>query len=236
MVNHLQEQVARRLAEVRGRIDVAAVRAGRLPESVRLVAVTKYAIPADGMIEALLAAGCRDLGESRPQALLEKSRLFDRSHPDEVCWHLIGSLQKNKIRKILPRIALIHSIDSLSLAEAIDRIAEEERIETVHGLLEVNISGDVTKHGFMPDAIGKVIEPLRNLRHLKIDGLMGMGGLYSDPDQVRAEFAAIRRLAALIPESDTVAMRELSMGMSDDFEIAVEEGATLLRLGSVLYV
>jgi pyridoxal phosphate enzyme (YggS family) len=199
------------------------------------------------MIEAFLAAGCVDLGESRPQALAEKAEFYAsqpvcRSQP--IRWHLIGSLQRNKIRKILPVTTLIHSLDSFRLAEAIDRIVREENDQSptpsvpVHCLLEIAISGDAEKHGFTPQEVPEVVEKIAGLKYLAVDGLMWMSGLGSDERQTRREFAAVRQLAESLRQAGTppnVKFETLSMGMSGDFELAVEEGATLVRIGSRLY-
>ena len=231
----IREKVASNLARVRERIAAAAERAGRTPESVKLVAVTKYAAPNDGFLDALLAAGCSDFGENRPQKLLEKSAVF-AARP-EIRWHFIGSLQKNKIRKILSLIRLIHSVDSVELAEAIDRIAREESIPAVEILLEANISGEQSKQGFEPDELPDALGKIASLSRLRVRGLMGMGGLDAPPTEVGRQFAALRRLLdecrAAYPELSD--LTELSIGMSHDFEIAVREGATLVRIGSILY-
>ena len=221
--------IAENLQSIGERIFDAAHRSGRSAKEIRLVAVTKYSQPSDGVIDALLEAGCHDLGEARPQSLVEKAERF-QSFPDGIRWHLIGSLQRNKIRRLLPICSMIHSVDSLRLLDAIDRIAEEDNLPNVPPLLlEINISAEETKHGFEPEELPAVLEYAAKFPRLRIAGLMGMSGLRSDDSQKRREFQTLYRLAELH------GLRELSMGMSDDFEIAVEEGATLLRLGSVLY-
>ena len=221
--------IAENLQFLGERISNAADRSGRSAKEIRLVAVTKYAQPDDGFIEALLEAGCRDLGEARPQSLVEKAERF-QSFSGEIHWHLIGSLQRNKIRRLLPVCDMIHSVDSLRLLDAIDRIAEEDNLSNVPPLLlEINISAEETKHGFEPEELPDVLEYAAKFPRLRIGGLMGMSGLRSDETQKRREFQTLFRLA------ESHGLRELSMGMSDDFEIAIEEGATLLRLGSVLY-
>lgn len=226
--------VADRLASVRERIDRAVLRSGRRPGSVQLVAVTKYAAPDDGFLDALIAAGCFDFGENRPQKLLDKLARYGTDA--RLRWHLIGSLQKNKIRKILSRLTLIHSVDSIELAEAIDRIAGEERLDSVAILLEANISGDGNKHGFEPEELIDRLGAMRAFRRLRICGLMGMGGLESTGAEVARQFERLRLLrddaARAFPD---LTLDTLSMGMSGDFEIAVAEGATLVRIGSALY-
>ena len=232
--------IAANVNAVRQRIREAATRSGRSEEDVTLVAVTKYASTTDGIVAALRAAGCRDLGESRPQSLLEKAEFFGG---EPTRWHLIGSLQRNKVRRILPLASLIHSVDSVRLAEAIDRIAAELSEEIgqpikPNCLLEIAISDDSTKHGFASDELPAVLDRLANFQNISFRGLMGMSGLDADASEVRRQFAALRCLAESLRRQgtpDNVSLGELSMGMSDDFEMAIEEGATLVRIGSLLY-
>jgi pyridoxal phosphate enzyme (YggS family) len=221
--------IAKNLSEIRQRIDAIT------PHPVKIVAVTKYA-PVDGTIHtALLEAGCNDFGESRPQLLEEKAAFYAGQN---IRWHQIGTLQRNKIRKIVPLTALIHSIDSVKLAEAIERVAEEEHIETVHCLLEVFVSGEASKHGFDPSELPAALQELGGLRHLAVDGLMAMAGLDANETETRRQFAAVRELRDSLNKTgtpDNVHLTELSMGMSSDFEIAVAEGATIVRIGTMLY-
>lgn len=239
------DRIASNVCETRERIDIAARKSGRCGSDVTLVAVSKYAATGDKMIDALVAAGCVELGEARPQLLQEKAEFY---HSYPIRWHLIGSLQRNKIRKIISAAALIHSLDSIRLAEAVNRIVQEEyevgninfpaNVVPVHCLLEVAISGDVGKHGFLPQEISESLERLGELRNIVIDGFMCMSGLESDEYQKRHEFSAVYQLADLLRQRgtpDNIKLEILSMGMSDDFEIAVEEGATLVRIGSRLY-
>ena len=230
--SRLNENISR----VRDQIQYAVNHAGRTLDSVKLVAVTKYTTTDDGIISALVAAGCYDFGESRPQLLVEKALYFSE-HQSKINWHLIGSLQKNKIRKLLPYVSLIHSLDSVPLIKAIDRIATEESLPPVRGLLEVNISGDESKQGFKSKEVASALDVIAKLQNIRICGLMCMSGLHSTNDERRAEFAAARILAEKLAENcpDYCTMRELSMGMSDDFQIAIEEGATLVRIGSLLF-
>ena len=233
--NELQRRIAANVQEVRQRIERSAVKSGRTAGDVRLIAVSKYAVPGDGMVEALLAAGCNELGEARPQRLLEKAEFYTEN---PIQWHLIGSLQRNKVRKILPLTALIHSLDSLRLAEAMDRIAEEEQLPPVRCLLEVAISQDADKHGIEPVQVLRTLDEIGKFKNIVVDGLMGMAGLESDESQIHREFELLRTTAESAWERKlppNVPLLELSMGMSDDFEIAIEEGATLVRIGSILY-
>ena len=198
---------------------------------MRLVAVTKYVGPEE--IRALVAAGCTDLGESRPQQLWDRAAEL-RDLP--VRWHMIGHMQRNKVERTLPLVAMVHSLDSLRLAEAIDAAAG--RLDrTVPVLLEVNISRDPAKHGFAPEEIGPLLPKLIELGHIEIRGLMCMAGLEGGGDEARRDFAGLRtlrdRLQASCPAD--VRLDELSMGMSGDYEIAIEEGATIVRIGSALF-
>ena len=212
---------------VRQRIADAARRSGRHESEIRLVAVTKYASADDGFLESLLAAGCRDFGEARPQSLADKAQKFGT---EMVRWHLIGPLQRNKIRRVLPFCSLIHSVDSIRLLEAIDRIAQEENLQAVPPiLLEINISSEESKRGFEPEELSTVLEQAAQMPRVTITGLMGMSGLRSGESQKRQEFQTLFQLA------EKHGLKELSMGMSDDFEIAIEEGTTILRIGSILY-
>jgi pyridoxal phosphate enzyme (YggS family) len=233
--NDLHSRVAANVQEVHQRMDRAAVTSGRTGKDVSLIAVSKYADIGDGMTEALLAAGCTELGEARPQRLLEKAEHYADL---PVRWHLVGTLQRNKARKILPFTTLIHSLDSLRLAEAIHRIAEEEQLPPVHCLLEVALSQDAEKQGIEPEQVLGVLDEMGTYTNIVIDGLMGMAGLESDAPQIHREFAMLRKTAETARDRGVppnVSLTELSMGMSGDFEIAIEEGATLVRIGSILY-
>jgi pyridoxal phosphate enzyme (YggS family) len=201
-----------------------------------LVAVSKYASFDDGIINTLIYSECRDLGESRPQSLIEKAHHFS-AQKSKIRWHLIGKLQKIKIRKTLPHISLVHSLDSLSLIKTINRIAEEESLPDIRGLLEVNISGDETKQGFKPNELEEALHAIAPLLYIRICGLMCMSGLHSTEAERRAEFAATRKLAEKLGANCpyNCGMGHLSMGMSDDFQLAIEEGATIVRVGSKLY-
>jgi hypothetical protein len=227
----LHARIAANLADVRGRMAEAARRAGRSAETVSLVAVTKYVGPA--AIEALLAAGCRDLGESRPQQLWQRATLWPEAG---IRWHLIGHLQRNKVRRTLPLVAVVQSVDSHRLAEAIheEATALQRRAKV---LLEVNTSGETAKHGFAPDELASLLPRLAAMDALSIGGLMCMARLDGDLDDARRDFAALRelrdRLRRDAPPGTT--LDALSMGMSGDFEVAIEEGATLVRVGSALF-
>ncbi len=219
------------LARVRQAIAEAASRAGRRPDEIQLIGVTKYVNTE--ATRALFEAGLRSLAESRPQQLWDKAEaLADLP----IRWHQIGHLQRNKVHRTLPIIALIESVDSVRLARAIEEAAAELG-RRVPVLLEVNISGEEAKHGFSPSEMEAAFASLAAMERLEVRGLMGMAGLDGDLADARREFAALRtlrdRLQAVAPEG--MRLEELSMGMSADFEVAIEEGATLVRVGSALF-
>ena len=227
----LMARIAENVAEIRGRIAEAAVRSGRPPADVLLLAVTKYVGPEE--IRALVAAGCVDLGESRPQQLWVRAEsLADLP----IRWHFIGHLQRNKVERTLPRVSRIHSVDSLRLAEAID-VAAASLGRPVPVLLEVNVSGDAAKHGFSPDEVEPLLGRLAALRGLDVCGLMCMAGLDGGPDDARRDFATLRNLRDHLRRNCPAEVRlaDLSMGMSGDYEAAIEEGSTIVRVGSALF-
>ncbi|MEI6278636.1 MAG: YggS family pyridoxal phosphate-dependent enzyme [Verrucomicrobiae bacterium] len=216
------------LKTILGRIGSAAGRAGRDPASVRLVAVSKTH-PAEAVREAF-DAGQRVFGESKVQEAAPKAALL----PSGIEWHFIGHLQTNKIRRALPIFRLFHGVDNSGLARQMDRIAEEcgafPRV-----LLEVNVSGEVTKFGFTPDALKSEIAPLLALPRVQVAGLMTMAPYSDDPEVARPFFAALRKLRDEIEQQTGTPLPELSMGMSGDFEAAVAEGSTIVRVGSALF-
>lgn len=224
-------RIAENLRRVRERIAEAAARGGRSEQDILLVAVTKYA--GELAARAAVDAGCRHLGESRPQELWQKAGQLGI---DDVHWHLVGHLQRNKVARTLPLVRLIHSVDSLRLVHSIESEAKRADLH-VPVLLEVNVSRDEAKHGFAPDELAGLAEPLSQCTHLEVRGLMAMAGRLGGLDQARRDFAALRglrdELQSAWPES--LSLAELSMGMSNDFEAAIEEGATIIRLGSVLF-
>ncbi len=204
---------------------------GRSPGDVQLVAVSKYV--GNDATAALLAAGCSLLGESRPQQLWEKAEAPALATAK---WHLIGHLQRNKVRRTLPLVDLIHSVDSWRLLETIDACAAEIN-RSVRVLLEVNCSGDSAKHGLTADDLRRILPELPRLEHVTVCGLMTMAALEGGDTVATRNFAALRRLRDDVQaECPTgVELRELSMGMSHDFVAAICEGATLVRIGSLLF-
>jgi hypothetical protein len=230
-MTELARRIADNLAEVRGRIAEAARKSGREPGAVTLVAVTKY-VTAE-IVSAVVAAGCGELGESRPQDLWSKAaELADPA----IHWHLIGHLQRNKIRRTLALVDLIHSVDSLRLLTAINDEAGELGL-CPRVLVEPNISGDLTKTGLSPQELEPLLASAAEYPHVRICGLMGMASLAGGVSAAARDFAHLRelrdRLAATCPPG--VSLTELSMGMSGDFEVAIEHGATIVRIGSALF-
>jgi pyridoxal phosphate enzyme (YggS family) len=219
----------RRLASIRGRIEAACARSGRSPSGVTLVGVSKTH-PASS-VAAFHDAGLAVFGENRVQEALAKSREL----PAGIDWHLIGPLQSNKVRPALELFRTIHSIDRAKIAEAVDAEAGERGLE-IRGFLEVNLGGEGTKHGFQPGELASAAGSFAAFRHLRIVGLMTIPPP-ADPEASRPWFRQLRELR------DELAERPewrgfpgyLSMGMSDDFEIAVEEGATHVRVGTALF-
>ncbi len=218
-----------RLAAVRAEIADAAARAHRAPDDIELVAVSKTH-PPEAVREAL-DAGVSLFGESRVQEARAKIPLL----PSRARWHFIGHLQKNKLRHALALgFELMHGIDSLELARDLDRVAEEigahPRI-----LLEVNVAGESTKFGFSPGSLRAQIESLLALGRLQIDGLMTIAPFHPDAGHSRPFFAALRELRDSLQRDFSITLPQLSMGMSGDFAIAVEEGATLIRVGTAIF-
>jgi pyridoxal phosphate enzyme (YggS family) len=210
----------------------AAGQSGRAAESVRIVAVTKGAdIPTT---QLLVDIGCRDLGESRPQQIWEKASAI--THEPPIRWHLIGHLQRNKIRRTLPLVAWIHSIDSVRLLESLDQSARELE-QTIDGLLEVNPGADQAKTGVPPRDLPALLDAAQQCQNIRVRGLMAMASQDADPQQARREFDSVRMLRDSLASGCSAphSLDELSMGMSDDFSIAIAAGATIVRIGSRLF-
>jgi pyridoxal phosphate enzyme (YggS family) len=223
----LRSVLADRIAGVRARIAEACRRAGRDPVGVTLVGVTKTVSPRAAEIAAEL--GLRDLGERRQQELRKKAETVP-----SVNWHLIGHLQRNKIDRTVPLVALVHSVDSERLLEALDAFGRK-RGAPVPVLLEVNCSGEASKGGFAPDAIPAIGDGAVSRAGVAVRGLMTMAAYADDPQTARPAFVRLRELRDALRARTGLALADLSMGMSNDFEVALEEGTTLVRIGTTLF-
>jgi pyridoxal phosphate enzyme (YggS family) len=230
MTSPVKEILQRHLAAVEGRLQSACRRAGRARQEVRLVAVTKtVSLEVAALLPEL---GVSHLGESRPQELWRKAAALAPS----IHWHLVGHLQRNKIEPTLRLHPLIHSVDSLSLLAALEK-ASAGRPEPLDVLLEINASREPNKHGFAPEEVPSLVSQLARLQHVRIAGLMTMAALEEDPERCRPTFATVRTLCERLRRElgPAHAFDQLSMGMSNDFEVAIEEGTTLVRIGTALF-
>lgn len=227
------ERLAANLQSLRERMAAAARRAGREPSSVRLVAVTKRTPVA--WARELIRLGQVDLGENYPQHLWQKAA--EVAVEPGARWHLIGHLQTNKVRRTLPLVWMMHGVDSWRLLRAVDDEAARhtDRNEPLRVLLQVNVSGEASKHGWEPEAIEAEADRLATqVRHVSVVGLMGMAALQGTPP-ARDSFRTLRELRDRLRARTGLGLEELSMGMSEDFEVAIEEGATWVRVGSSLF-
>jgi len=225
----MKTQIEANLQAVRERIAAAAHRAGRDPAEITLVAVTKTQ-PVE-VIRAAYELGLRDFGENRVEEAETKFHLL----PDDIRWHMVGHVQSRKAARAVSPYVLVHSVDRVKLARRLNRFAGEAG-RRLPILLEVNVSGEATKYGFSPDEIEPAVEAMRAFEHLRIRGLMTMAPIVTDPEDARPVFVALRelrdRLATRFPDLD---WHHLSMGMTDDFEVAIEEGATIVRIGRAIF-
>ena len=226
-------EIAANLTDVRTRLAAAARRSGRQPEDVRLVAVSKTQPFA--AIEAAWAADQHDYGENRLEELWAKVAVAQAQGMDQICWHMIGTIQSRKTADAVGPIALIHSVDRAKIAERLSRDAvAHNQIRNI--LLEVNVSGESTKHGFTPDEVVQSAPALAALPGIRIQGLMTMAPLVEDPTAARPVFQRLRQLRDFLAEQYVqIDWQHLSMGMTNDFEVAVEEGATIVRIGSAIF-
>ncbi len=241
----IQRRVLDNIQRVRDRIAEACSRANRDPASVRLVAVTK-SVDVE-VIRILIDAGLVDLGESRVQQLAQRAAMIAETQKrrrildgqrDAVApvWHMIGHLQRNKVPSAVKSATVFHSVDSLRLAEEISNEAGK-RNRVVDVFLQVNVAGEKSKHGIAVGAIEVFCEQIHGLADMRLVGLMGMMPLVDDPEEVRPLFRRLREIAEDLVTQECVSLEscELSMGMSNDFEVAIEEGATIVRVGTALF-
>ena len=217
------------LQSIKERIESACVRSGRDPGDVRLVVVTKR-VNIERIREAV-EAGADILGENYVQEAKNKIDFIDNS---KVEWHLIGHLQRNKAREAVQLFKLIHSIDNLRLAEILNKKAEMSG-RRLRVFIQVNLSGEKTKHGIVKNNVIELVSAISELKNLSIDGLMSLPPYFEDKEDVRPYFIALRKLREGIKDETGILLKELSMGMSHDFEVAIEEGATMVRIGSAIF-
>lgn len=222
----IQDNVKRVMEEIAR----AAAASGRKPEDITLVGVTKTVTAAQA--KELIDAGVSNLGENRVQGLLDKYETLK----DEPAWHLIGHLQTNKVKYIADKVSMIHSVDSLKLAEEIDRRFQMAG-RTANILVQVNVSGEESKFGIQPEDAFPLMESLSQLKNIQVCGLMTMAPKTDHPDDCRKFFYGLHKLSVDIRDKkyDNINMGQLSMGMSGDFREAILEGATMVRIGSALF-
>ncbi len=226
----MKEYISSHLKQVQERIQISCNRSGRDIHEVTLIAVSKTK-----PLEALQAAyecGVRDFGENKVQEILQKAPQM----PADTRFHMIGHLQRNKVRQVLPLVTMIHSVDSLRLAEEIHQ--EAKRInKIVDILLEVNVAGEESKFGFSPEELMNIIQQICNFSHIHICGLMTIAPFVENPEQNRSVFKKLFQLYVDIKHKniDNISMSVLSMGMTGDYEVAVEEGSTMIRVGTGIF-
>lgn len=218
------------LKNVQERIRAAALRAGRSPEDVTLIAVSKTK-PVE-MIQEIYDAGIREFGENKVQEISAKKPVL----PSDINWHMIGHLQRNKVRAVIDKVCMIHSVDSIRLAQAISEEAVKKNI-TVSILLEVNMAEEETKFGFKPLETEEALINIAKLPGIMVRGLMTSAPFVSNPEDNRQYFRSMKQLCVDLKAKniDNTSMEYLSMGMTNDFEVAVEEGATHVRVGTAIF-
>jgi len=222
--------VRQNLEQVRKRIAAACERCGRSPEEVTLIAVSKT--KPVSMVREAMEAGAVDFGENKVQELCDKYGEIAGA----LRWHLIGHLQRNKVKYVVDKAFMIHSVDSLRLAEEIQKEAEKKGCQ-VDVLIEVNIGGEETKSGVEPEEAAALVREVSALSRVHIKGLMAIAPIAAEPEEARPYFARLRELRDEIGRLSLpgVEMKELSMGMTGDFEVAIEEGATMVRVGTAIF-
>ncbi|MFI3201453.1 MAG: YggS family pyridoxal phosphate-dependent enzyme [Eubacteriales bacterium] len=203
----------------------------RLQNEVQLIAVSKTQ-PVEA-IEEMYTAGCRHFGENKVQELLEKYEVL----PKDITWHMIGHLQRNKVKYIIDKVAYIHSVDSYELAIEINRQAEKKQVASISIFIEVNVAKEVTKYGVALEDVIKLVEQVKELPHLRLVGLMTIAPFVEDENENKQYFLKLQQLMVDINEKniDNIRMYELSMGMSNDYRVAIESGATMIRVGTSLF-
>ncbi len=229
---HTKEGIIQKLSEVYKRVSHAAMRAGRDPQEVKVMAVTKT-VPPEYVLEAV-EAGIRIIGENYVQEAEKKAKALRGRMPETVSWHLIGHLQKKKEKKAVRLFDVIESLDSVALAERLNKLASEAgRFQRV--LVQVKLSDEPTKAGIAPEKVEELLEAVSGMEHLRVEGLMLLPPYHEDPEQSRPYFRKLRQLRDELHQKGYTFLKELSMGMSHDYEVAVEEGATIVRIGTAIF-
>ena len=223
-------ELVKNLEDVRKKIKASAEKSGRKAEDVTLIAVTKTH-PVE-MINEAIRCGVTDIGENKVQEIMDK---YDKVLP--VRWHLIGHLQTNKVKYIIDKVYMIHSVDSVKLMDEIERQAEKKGVESINILIQVNISGEETKFGINSDDIEEMLEHAKCLKHVKVCGFMTILSKFDNEFANRLHFRDINNKFIDISQNkyDNVTMKFLSMGMSGDYEIAIEEGSNMVRVGTAIF-
>lgn len=226
------ETLRERLQNVRRRIEAAAVRSHRAPEGVRLVVVSKTHPPE--LVRQAIEAGASDFGENRVQEAADKIEVIGR---ERARWHLIGHLQANKARRAVTLFDLIHSVDTAALARRLDRLCAEEKRDVLPVLIQVDLAGEAAKSGASEEELPELVSILTACEYLQLEGLMTLPPFFENPEDARPYFRRLRELRdALHARGDFGAGKgELSMGMSHDYEAAIEEGATIVRVGTAIF-
>ncbi len=226
----MEHQITENLDAVRQQIDAACRRCGRDPQEVTLIAVSKTK-PLE-LLQDAYAAGARDFGENKVQEIVEKAPRM----PEDAKFHMIGHLQRNKVKQVLPHVVMIHSVDSMRLAEQIQQEAEKTG-RVVDILLEVNVAKEESKFGFYPEDVMDAEEKISRFSNLKLCGLMTIAPFVDDAEENRPVFKKLYQLSVDIKKKniDNVTMSALSMGMTGDYQVAVEEGATMIRVGTGIF-
>ncbi len=224
------EGIPRNIGLIKERVSRAAEKSGRKPEDITILAVTKT-VGADRIREAI-NEGLADLGENRVQELIEKYPEFD----DSVRWHLIGHLQTNKVKYIIDKVKMIHSLDRIELAEEINKRAEKLQ-KTMDVLVQINVARENTKFGIDPGDAVEFVKRVAQFKNVKVKGLMTIAPFVEDPETIRWVFSSLRKISVDMSKEkiDNISMDYLSMGMSNDFETAIEEGANIVRIGTDIF-
>ena len=228
--DRINSSIQEHIKEVERKIEEACARGNRNREDITLIAVSKTK-PLEDLIEAY-EAGCRDFGENKVQEILEK----DPKMPPDARFHMIGHLQRNKVKQVLPHVVMIHSVDSVRLAEQIQQEAKKLG-KTINVLLEVNVAKEESKFGFYPEQVMDGVETISKFSHVRIQGLMTIAPFVEEPEENREVFQKLYQLSVDIKKKniDNVNMCVLSMGMTGDYQVAIEEGASMIRVGTGIF-